>query len=40
MIHRFSVSIGPCMYYRYEFIAEELTLIDTYMYTYAINEVN
>lgn len=33
MIHRFSVSVGPCMYSRYEFIAEELTLIDTYMYT-------
>lgn len=33
MIHRFSVSVGPCMYSRYEFIAEELSLIDTYMYT-------
>lgn len=32
MIYRFSVPVGPCIYSRYEFIAEELTLIDTYMY--------
>lgn len=40
MIYWFFVLVGLCMYFRYEFIVEELFLIDIYMYIYVINEVN